>query len=59
MNTTSGESRMYGSALPNILPRRAEPAATNVRPPYCIAFVVSCRVVPLRAVGLSRPLRAS
>jgi hypothetical protein len=51
MNTTSGESRMYGSALPNILPRRAEPAATNVRPPYCIAFVVSCRAERSASAG--------
>ena len=31
MNTTSGESRMYGS----ILPRRT---ALNVRPPYCVVL---------------------
>ena len=31
MNTTSGESRMYGS----ILPWRTAP---NVRPPYCVVL---------------------
>ena len=41
MNTTNGESRMYGSAPPNILPRRAAWATANVRPPYCIVPALS------------------
>ena len=46
MNTTSGESRMYGS----ILPRRA---ALKLTPPYCVVLAGCCgwRWLPRRQLS--------